>query len=165
MIGVAEIVRVHISDNMAFSTVMGILNHGHEGRIRQKTLDFYRHTWRLFNKGKKSGGEILFLIAMIDNEQVGMSACAIPRKDENVWHSITVVHPNFRRQGVGQTLLAAKMLIMKRDYPEWILRTFVSKANEPSVNMCKSVSMEIVREGVRTRENKEPTEFFVFHGR
>lgn len=157
-----KIFRTHVGDLLTASTIQGVMNHGHDGRIRQSTLDFYRQKWRKFNKRKKSGGEILFLVAIGDNEPVGMSACALPRRDNKVWNSLTVVHPNHRQNGMGSLLLRAKIDCINDLYPNHYLKTFVSKQNEQSIKLCKSAGLNVVGEGLREREGKDPTEFFVF---
>lgn len=156
-----EIVRSHVGDYLSSSAIRHVLNQGHDKRIRQSILDFYRNDWKVFNNRKKSGGEILFLIAIGDSLPVGISACAIPRKDNKVWNSMTVVHPENRRKGIGRMLLKAKLDSISDDYPNHVLKTFVSKKNEPSLKLCVSSGLHIVGEGFRKREGKESTEFYV----
>lgn len=157
-----RIFRVHASDFLASQAVVSVLNTGHNRRIKQSTLDFYRAKWRNFNSKKRCGGEILFLVGIVDNEPISISTCAIPRTDENIWHSITVVHPNFRHSGFGTEILKEKIRCLDRFYPKHNHMAFVSQTNDNSIKMCLSAGLDIIGEGTREREDREPTKFFIF---
>lgn len=158
-----EIFRVHISDILARRAILDVMNVHHNGRIRQSILDFYRRDWRVFNCRKKSGGEVLLLVAIEDGIPIGMSACAIPRKDSKCWFSTTIVRSGFRRSGVGKLLLQAKLDYIMDEHWMHSLEAFVSNSHPAGLALCESAGMKMTGTGKRNRgEGKKPTEFSIF---
>ena len=155
-----EVIQLSPTDSFSQGAVYSILNHSHDRRIRQKTLDFYRNGFSHF-LGRN--GVILWLVGLDDNNnKVGISGCAFGCLTKQVIHSITVVHPDFRNHGYGKLLLHAKLQILRGTYPRAKYRSYVNIDNEYSIKMCSGVGLTISSEGQRDREDKEPTKFFVF---
>lgn len=155
-----EIIQVSPTDSLAKKTVYDILNHSHDKRIKQKTLDFYRNG---IEKFLSRNGVVIWLIGIdASSNKVGITGCAFGCKSKQVIHSITVVSPNFRKLGYGKMLLNAKLGILRKEYSKIKYRSYVSINNQPSIKMCAGVGLIITDEGSREREGKEPTSFFVF---
>jgi len=155
-----EIIQLSPTDSLTKKTVYEILNHSHDKRIRQKTLDFYRNGIENF---LKRNGAVIWLVCIDDSSiKVGISACAFGCKTKQVIHSITTVHPNYRKMGYGKKLLNAKVEILAKEYPKTKYRSYVNINNQASIKMCSGVGLVITDEGTRKRREKDPTSFFVF---
>ncbi len=156
-----KIFQVYPDDPLAKESVTTILNNNHDKRIRQKTLDFYRNgCTSLLTKN----GSVIWLVSIDEDSglKTGISLCAFGAKTKKVMHSITVVHAEFRRIGLGKSLLSSKMNILRNRHSNVSYKSFVNINNEPSVKMCVSAGLVITDKGSRERTNSEPTEFFVF---
>lgn len=154
-----KIIRVHSGDLLARQSINTIMNPGHDGRVRQSILSFYREGFRNFLD--KTTGDVLFLLALLDSSPVGMSSCQIIYNRKRNYKSTTIVNPEYRRLGAGKMLLETKIEMLKVFFPTIQHLSFVSKENESAVMMCKSSGLKIVDEGKRNREDKEPTSYFV----
>ncbi len=156
-----HIFQVHIGDTLARKSIYSALNPGHEGKIRQKTLDFYRNR---YSYKLKNGWSIIFIIAIPKEEQepIAISACAVGRKTKRFKHSLTIVNPNYRRIGVGKTVLRAKLDVLKSWFPDVKYKSFVNMDNAPSIALCNSSNLYISGEGTRERQDKDPTDFYIF---
>ncbi len=156
-----KIFQVYPNDSLARESVTTVLNSYHDKRIRQKTLDFYRNGCvSLLSKN----GSVVWLVSIDEDSglRTGISLCAFGAKTKKVMHSITVVHAEFRRVGLGKLLLSSKMKILRKRHPNISYKSFVNINNEPSVKMCVSAGLIITDKGSRERTNSEPTEFFIF---
>jgi GNAT superfamily N-acetyltransferase len=139
---------------MARNAVVRVLNQHHSKRIKQTNLDFYRHDYAKFVSMKQFGGEILFIIALKDGSPVGISACSIARKTGNASRSITVVNKNFRRNGIGKMLLAAKVAILRWQYPGTPLTTNIAKDNIGAVKMADANRLYLLETRSREEDGK-----------
>ena len=152
-----KVIQLSPTDSYSRNSVYSVLNHSHDKRIRQVTLDFYRNGFTHF---LSRNGIIIWLIGLDDNNnKVGISGCAFGCKSKQVIHSITTVHPEFRNLGHGKELMHAKLQILRETYPRASYRSFVNINNEYSIKMCSGVGLTISDEGKRERDGKDPTSF------
>ena len=149
-------------DAMARNAIVRVINQHHSGKIKQENLDFYRHHYSKYLAFKRDGGEILFFAALKNCTPIAVSCCSISRKTGNASRSMTVVDKRFRKNGVGKTLLAAKIAILKWQYPGVPLTTFAAKSNAASVRMCQSNQLHLQSEVSRTSEDGKDIGFFRF---
>lgn len=156
-----EIVQVHPEDSLAREAITRVLNQNHDGKIRQASLDFYRHDYRRFISKKTCGGEIIFIVGILDRMPVALSLCSILRKEGRAINSLTVVHKDNRKLRIGTKALSAKLLILRWLYPWISFSSYVGKKNVKAVSMCLSSGLSISGEGRRQRDGKKSTEFFV----
>ena len=157
---ITNIIQIHSEDFLAKRAIYDVLNRNHDGRIRQEVLDFWRQGCSRFISHER-GGDVIFLVALSEDGIVGLSCAAILRDSRRCFNSLTVVSRNSARQGIGTNLLKAKVALLKIRYPKSSLLSHVSKTNEPSIKMCTSSGLNIIGEGIRERDGKEPTEFYV----
>jgi len=155
-----DVVQLSMCDSFSRDSIFSVLNHSHDKRIRQKTLDFYRNG---FKEVLTKNGIVIWLVG-IDKfcNKVGVTGCAFGCKTKQIMHSITTVLPEFRHLGYGKKLLNAKLEILRNKYPKASYRSYVNVNNEYSIKMCSGVGLTISSKGKRKREDKEPTNFFVF---
>lgn len=156
------IVQVNIGDSIARRAIFGVLNPGHNGKIKQSVLDFWRVKYEKFAR-RKAGGETIFLVAIKNSTAIGISCAAILDEPIRCFNSMTVVHTPLRKSGIGVGLLSAKIKLLSTRYAGCPLSAFVSKKNIAAVKMCVAADMRIIREGRRERDGKEATEFYEFY--
>lgn len=157
-----DIVQIHPNDSLGRDAIIRVLNQHHDGRIRQKCIDFHRHDYKKFIEKQKAGGEVVFMVGIEDNVPIAISMCAILRKENRAINSLTIVDEYHRKRGVGQSILAAKLLVLRWIYPEVAYSTYVGKRNRRAIKMCDAVGLAQVGEGKRDREDKRPTSFYVY---
>lgn len=155
-----QVIQLSPTDSYSQASVYSVMNHSHDRRIRQKTLDFYRNG---FNHFLSRNGTIIWLVGLDEsNNKVGISGCAFGCITKQVMHSITTIHPEFRNLGYGKLLIHAKLQILRETYPRASYRSYVNVDNEYSIKMCSGIGLTISGEGKREREGKNTTRFFVF---
>jgi GNAT superfamily N-acetyltransferase len=152
--------QIHPSDGLARQAVLEVLNRNHDKRIRQSCLDFWRRDYKTFTTNK-NGGDAIFIVAMDDSGIVGISCAAILRRSRRCFNSMTVVSRKHRKKGIGKKLLKAKLKLLKSRYPKAFLVTGVSDSNKPGLKICSAANLEVVSEGQKEREGKEPTKYYV----
>lgn len=84
----------------ALEAVQEVMDAGHDGRITQATMDYYRDI--------PTEDEHIVKVAKIQGEPVGAIVLRIA-ENKAVDNSIIVVKPSHRRQGIGQKLLKAML--------------------------------------------------------
>lgn len=83
----------------ALEAVVEVMDAGHDGRITQQTMDYYR--------GIPEDDNHIVKVAKIQGEPVG--AIVLRHQNGKADNSIIVVKPSYRRQGIGQKLLKAML--------------------------------------------------------
>lgn len=157
-----DFVQLHPMDALARNALVRVINQHHSGRIKQENLDFYRHEYVKYLSFKKNGGEIIFIAALKNCSPIGVSCCSISRKTGNASRSITVVDKRFRKNGLGRALLAAKVSILKWQYPSSPLTTFAAKTNPASVKICEAINLHLLSEVTKLSEDGKDLGFLRF---
>lgn len=129
-----------------------IQNHG-DRHITQEAFDYYKDETNPFYGCFEWADEKFDGVSFLAKRRilVGLSFSAVV--DGVVKYSITVVHRNFRNQGIGTNLLKKKLASLEKS--GYTYSTLVAEDNAPSNRMCeKSGLQEVERIRLRRRRGK-----------
>jgi GNAT superfamily N-acetyltransferase len=121
-----------------------IHTHGNR-RITQAAFDFYKDINNGFFGTFENDGDGK------EAKMIGLSLSGLHGND--VIHSITVVHTDFRNKGIGTKLLQEKIdMISQFGYN---YSTVVAEDNQPSLRICQKSSLKEVERVKMTRKGGE----------